>query len=111
MQNNAGQLLARVRAGRDEALDAMGRTAAALVRVQLLTGYGRPIRQSGALLADVQWARDGDRVQVGNTLPYAAVIHNGARHMPGRPYLADALAGGTAALTEAAGEALKSIVR
>lgn len=111
MKNNAGQLLARVRAGRDDALGVMGQTAAALVKAQLLSGYGRPVRQSGALLADVQWTRDGDCVRVGNTLPYASVIHNGSRHVRARPYLADALAGGADALAEAAGEALKKVVR
>lgn len=102
LESHAEELLAQVRQGGERALEAMGATAAELVRAQLHSGYGSPVERTGALITDVRWTAEDGRVLVGSTLPYAACVHEGTSHMPARPYLADALQGSAAQLEEAA---------
>ena len=53
---------------------AMGEAAVQAVRAQMLTGYARPVYDTGALHADVRCRAEGASVLVGNTLPYAPMI-------------------------------------
>lgn len=104
-------VLRRVRAGTEEALAAMGDLAVALARAQMRGGYAQPVIESGALLADVTWARTGEAsISVGNTLPYARAVHNGTSRMAARPYLTDALESGAQQLFEAAAQVLRDRV-
>lgn len=52
------------------------------------------MRRTGALMADVRFAPDGARGEVGNTLAYAPLVHGGTTRLPARPYLAQALLSG-----------------
>lgn len=90
------------------ALSAMGEEAVRLTRERMRCGYARPILDSGALMADVRWCLRGTRaVDVGNTLPYAAYVHNGTERQAARPYLRDALQSGADRLRDAARQALR----
>ncbi len=91
------------------ALSAMGEEAVRLTREKMRCGYAQPILDSGALMADVRWCFHAARaVSVGNTLPYAAYVHNGTDRQAARPYLRDALAAGENRLRDAAQQALRS---
>lgn len=76
-----------------EALNAMGETAVAAVRGCMADGYAQPVRESGALMADVQYRQQDGTVAIGNTLDYAGIVHDGTHRMPGRPYLTDGILG------------------
>lgn len=89
------------------AAQAMGETAVAAVRTQMLEGYERPVYRSGALHDNVHFALDGTTVVIGNTLPYAIPVHDGTCRMAGRPYLADGILNHADALRQAAAEALR----
>ena len=80
----------------------MAETAVGAIRAQMESGYGRPIRRTGALMADVHAAAAPEGARVGNSLAYAPLVHSA------RPYLADAMAGCAAALQAAAGPLLGS---
>ena len=60
---------------------AMGEAAVQAVRAQMLTGYARPVYDTGALHADVRCRAEGASVLVGNTLPYAPMIYDGTVRM------------------------------
>lgn len=93
MESHKEQVMLRVQQAADAALEAAGEAAVDLVRERMQQGYDKPIRQTGALMADVQWAwLDGKRIRVGNTLPYAPRVHQE------RPYLRDAVEQGAPAL-------------
>ena len=81
------------------ALNAMGITAVNLIAHQMQDGYGKPIRQTGDLMRDVQYEVDeqGQKTRVGNTLEYGPYVHDGTYKMAGRPYVRDGLTGGEAA--------------
>ena len=66
---------------------AMGEAAVQAVRAQMLTGYARPVYDTGALHADMRCRAEGASVLVGNTLPYAPAVHNGTARAAARPYL------------------------
>lgn len=112
------------------ALTAMGVTGVELVNRQMQSGYGKPIRDTGDLMRDVNFeveASGPNTVDVGNSLDYAKWVHEGYNghpvfiesigefrvlpggHTAGRPYIRDALTGKNAedALREVAMEQLK----
>ena len=101
LETHGGEVRARVRAWADQALQALGAAAVALTREQLAGGYGRPVRRSGALEADIRAAAENSTVHVGSTLAYAPLIHGGSARMEARPFLRDALTGGADALRDA----------
>ena len=81
------------------ALNAIGIAAVNLIHNQMEQGYGKPIRQTGDLMRDVQYEVDeqGRKTRVGNTLEYGPYVHDGTYKMPGRPYVRDSLTGEHAA--------------
>lgn len=101
MISRAEEVCAAVLARAPEAVAAMGNAAVALVRAQMLA-CEPPVRRTGALMADVHFAPDGARGEVGNTLAYAPLVHGGTTRLPARPYLAQALLSGVPALQNAA---------
>ena len=70
----------------DKLLEELAALAPAAVRARMESGYGSPIRRTGALERDVRAGVAGDTVTVGCSLPYAPVIH------AKRPFLTDGLA-------------------
>ena len=74
------------------ALERMGAAAVEHVRRTMLTGYGAPVVDTGALMADVGWDADARTLRIGNTLSYAAPVHDGTLHTAARPYLTDGVA-------------------
>lgn len=92
------------------ALAAMGAEAVALTVDKMQSGYGAPIRKTGNLQRDVQYALESsapNTVDVGNTLKYGSYVHEGTYKMQGRPYLKDAIMGGKARLQAVAEQELK----
>lgn len=92
------------------ALTAMGVEAVALTVDKMQNGYGAPIRKTGNLQRDVQFALENsepDTVDVGNTLEYGPFVHEGTYKMYGRPYLKDAITEGKARLQAVAEQELK----
>lgn len=89
--NNAAAVKRQIMARMPGALEAMGSEAVSMVVAQMESGYGRPIRKTGALMADVSSQVSGDKVEVGNTLHYALYVHEGTCRMAGRPYITGAL--------------------
>ena len=90
-KNNKAKVKATLAQRMPDALQAMGDVAVGLIRDKMETGYGRPIRDTGALIADVASQLNGDVVEVGNTLPYAGFVHDGTYKMEARHYINDAL--------------------
>lgn len=93
---------------------------------QMESGYGKPIRQTGDLMRDVQYDMRGENtVAIGNSLEYAPFVHEGyaghavymgenigfrvlpGGHTAGRPYLRDAIMGGRGAIQSIAEQYLK----
>lgn len=93
MTNNARAVLRQMDENVGAALEAMGAKAENLILNQMRSGYGRPIRQTGDLMRDVQHEvnESNQTVTVGNTLNYAPHVHEGTHKMAGRPYIQDAL--------------------
>jgi len=89
---------------RENAAEAVAQAANAAVPIvqSTMEGYPRPIHRTGALVADVAASAGGGQAWVGNSLPYAGMVHNGTARMPARPYLSDGMA--------AAGETLKTLL-
>lgn len=76
------------------ALYAIGQKGVELTLGQMESGYGKPIRQTGDLMRDVQYDMRGENtVVIGNSLEYAPFVHDGTYKMAGRPYLRDAIMG------------------
>ena len=93
------------------AVRAMGETAVQAVRTQMMTGYTRPVYNTGALHADVRCRAEGASVIVGNTLPYAPAVHDGTARMAARPYLQDGLPGGAEAMQDVSAQVLAVILQ
>ena len=108
------------------ALTAMGQKGVELTLGQMESGYGKPIRQTGDLMRDVQYDMRGENtVAIGNSLEYAPFVHEGyaghavymgenigfrvlpGGHTAGRPYLRDAIMGGRGAIQSIAEQYLK----
>lgn len=105
--SHAAEITARLARNAASALDSAGRTAAALVVAQMASGYGAPIRDTGALMDSIAHAVEGDTVRIGSPLPYAGLVHDGTARMDGRPYLSDGILGGTEDIARAMAQALK----
>ncbi len=101
MISRTEEAVAAVLARAPEAVAAMGEAAVALVRDQMLA-FEPPVKRTGALMADVRFAPNGARGEVGNTLAYAPLVHDGTTRLPARPYLAQALFSGVPRLKSAA---------
>lgn len=89
-----------------EAVRAMGASAVQAVRARMLSGYAQPVYATGALHADVRCHAEGASAIVGNTLPYAPMVHDGTARMAARPYLQEGMLGSAEALRDAAAQAL-----
>lgn len=90
------------------ALQAIGQKGVELTHGQMESGYGKPIRQTGDLMSDVQYDMRGENtVAIGNSLEYAPFVHDGTYKMAGRPYLRDAIMGGRGAIQSIAEQYLK----
>ena len=112
LERHDDELIAAVRAGAEAALAAMGEKAVAMTRERMRSGYARPVRDTGALIEDVSWQQEGgQRISVGSTLPYATAVHEGTSRVPGRPYLTDALMGGSEQLKEVAEQAFREHIK
>ena len=105
--NHAAEIAAHLERSAASALDSAGRTAAGLVRHQLQSGYGAPVKDTGALMNSIAYAVEGGTVRIGSALPYAAYVHDGTARMPGRPFLADGMLGGAEDIALAMAEALR----
>lgn len=111
--NNAQYFKTTVARNKKAALAALGDKAVELIVDNMERGYlganglPHPIRQTGALIADVQSEVVGDVVQVGNTLHYSRFVHDGTYKMQGRPYITDALTNGAEALGEVVADEIK----
>lgn len=91
LTNNRAHVQQAIENRLPDALEAMGSVAVGLVKNNMETGYGRPIRKTGALNADVSHEVNGNAVEVGNTLNYSLFVHDGTYKMAGRAYISDAL--------------------
>lgn len=90
-RNNVEAVKQQMRERLPDALEGMGQEAVRMVVAQMESGYGMPIRKTGALMADVDSQVSGDRVEVGNRLHYSLYVHEGTCKMAGRHYITDAL--------------------
>ena len=90
-RNNAAAVKRQIASRMPDALQAMGKAAVSMVVAQMESGYGRPIRKTGALMADVDSRVRGSAVEVGNRLHYSLYVHEGTHKMAGRHYITDAL--------------------
>lgn len=95
LTDNSKIVLKQIDGNVEAALEAMGTAAVGMIVRQMQNGYGKPIRKTGDLMRDVQHESDSGKnmVRVGNTLEYSIFVHEGTSKMPGRPYIADGLAG------------------
>ena len=91
LKSNRQEIKSQLAQNLPNALAAMGDVAVNLITAQMETGYSKPIRDTGALIADVSSQVNGDAVEVGNTLPYAGFVHDGTYKMEARHYINDAL--------------------
>ena len=104
------EVLRQMNANKSVSLNAMGLKAVELIVRQMQSGYGKPIRQTGDLMRDVNYeveASGENTVDVGNSLEYATFVHDGTRKMAARPYIKDALLGGEDKISEIAQKYLK----
>ena len=104
--SHAAEITAHLERNAASALDSAGRTADALDLEQMQSGYGAPVKDTGALMDSIAHAVEGDTVRIGSALPYAAYVHDGTSRMPGRPFLSDAILGGAEDIALAMAEAL-----
>lgn len=104
MTDNSNLVLNQMGGNVEAALDAMGTAAVGMIVRQMQDGYGKPIRQTGDLMRDVQYETIAGKqvTRVGSTLDYAPFVHDGTSRMPGRPYITDGLSGKSEKLGQAA---------
>lgn len=108
--DNSREVLSQMNGNVKTALNAMGLKGVELIVRQMQSGYGKPIRQTGDLMRDVNYeveASGENTVDVGNSLEYATFVHDGTRKMAARPYIKDALLGGEDKISEVAQKYLK----
>ena len=91
-----------------QALRAAGEAGADAAAERMRRGYASPVIASGALLRDLQVRPEGARCEIGNTLPYAAYVHNGTSRVPARPYLRDGMREGAERIARALRETLRA---
>ena len=103
-KDNTNQVISQLNANVSRAAQAVGTEAVGMTVSKMQSGYGKPIRQTGNLMRDVNFKveEDGKKtvIFVGNSLFYAPHVHEGTSRMHGRPYLKDALQGGWNRLQE-----------
>ncbi|MGN0778885.1 MAG: hypothetical protein ACI4MJ_07050 [Aristaeellaceae bacterium] len=107
LTSHVADIMAQLAHNVPSALDSAGQAAVALVRQQLESGYGEPVKDTGALMASIAHTVDGDTVHIGSPLSYAGHVHDGTRRMPGRPFLSDALLGHGEDLARVMADALR----
>ena len=105
-KDHSADLNAQLADALSTALSAMGEIAARHTREVMQHHYGAPVVDTGALMQDVDWSVDAREMRIGNTLPYAAPVHDGTLRTPGRPYLTDGLAAAVSDMAEACGQTL-----
>jgi hypothetical protein len=108
--DNSGKVKSQLAGNVKAALAAMGIEAVGLINGQMQSGYGAPIRQTGDLMRDVSYEvgnSSPDTVDVGNSLEYAPLVHDGTSRMSGRPYIKDAIMNGQSRLKQVAENELK----
>jgi HK97 gp10 family phage protein len=108
--DNSGKVKDQMAHNVQAALAAMGIEATGLIVKQMQSGYGKPIWQTGDLQRDVNSAPQNsgpDTVDVGNSIGYGVFVHEGTSRMSGRPYIKDAIMGGTSRLKQVAETELK----
>lgn len=110
LQSNVDACLSRLEQGSTSALNAAGQIAVNSVRQQMLTGYTRPVVDTGALLASIAYTVEGNTLQVGSPLSYAEAVHDGTFFMPGRPYLQDGVLGSTDSMMDAVAAELAAFI-
>lgn len=104
LQLHTEEILNQLTQAVSNALEAAGPVTVDAVRQQMLSGYARPIRDTGALMDSIAYALDGNTLHIGTSLPYAEAVHDGTIHTTGRPFLTDGLR--NALLAETLSEAL-----
>lgn len=104
LTDNSKIVLSQMKGNVEAALGAMGTAAVGMIVRQMQNGYGKPIRQTGNLMRDVQYEVYPERqiTRVGNTLEYSIYVHDGTSRMRGRAYMTDGLAGKKEELKETA---------
>lgn len=107
--NNSTQVMAQLKDNKKAALTAMGIKAVGLTVAQMEHGYGKPIRKTGTLMGSIssKVKISKSAVDVGSSIEYAPLVHEGTSRMTGRPYLRDALTEGKEALQNIAAAYLK----
>ena len=106
--DHSPEVKARLEQNIKAALLAIGQKGVELTLGQMESGYGKPIRQTGDLMRDVQYDMRGENtVDIGNSLEYAPFVHDGTYKMAGRPYLRDAIIGGRGTIQSIAEQYLK----
>lgn len=95
LSDHSESVKAQIRANATRAAQAVGIEAVGLTVKQMQGGYGKPIRQTGNLMRDVNYETESSGtktvVRIGNSLFYAPLVHEGTSRMSGRPYLKDAI--------------------
>lgn len=109
-QSDVDACLSRLEQGTTSALNAAGQIAADSVRQQMLSGYARPIVDTGALLASIAYTVERNTLHVGSSLSYAEAVHDGTPFMPGRPYLQDGILISTGSMMAAVADELASFI-
>lgn len=97
LEDNSDTVIAQVSANKKRALEALGIKSVNLIVKNMQSGYGKPIRQTGDLMRDVNYAVENsatDTVDVGNSLEYAPFVHEGTVKMSARHYIKDAINSG-----------------
>jgi hypothetical protein len=94
-KDNSKEVLDTLHSNVGRLMTAWGQESVGLIVDNMESGYGKPIRVTGDLMRDVQYAPDNskpDSVDVGNTLPYSVFVHEGTRRIKTpRHYVRDAL--------------------
>lgn len=92
-KDNSPAVLAAMNRAKKKTLTALGQTAVEVTVDYMQSHYGKAIRITGDLMRDVNFrVREADeKVDIGNSLSYSQVVHNGSAKMAGRPYLFDAI--------------------
>lgn len=109
-KDNREAVLKAMETAKKKALTAIGLAAVEITTDYMQSRYGKPIRQTGDLMRDVNFKvrTDNDAVDVGNDLEYAPWVHGGTAKVPARPYLYDAITENTDVWEEIAEEHLSN---
>lgn len=95
----SGEMLHQLKSNVSALMIAWGQESVGSIVDNMEKGYGKPIRDTGNLMRDVQYVPENSKpqsVDVGNTLPYSLFIHEVTRRIKtARHYIRDALLGGS----------------